>query len=907
MAARLCSAARGGEVLASEPLVHLARKVEGIAYLEGRIERLKGIEQPVKVVEIAPAERGDSLARRIRRRMHGRRWGRAAVVAGALIGAVAGVIIVQARSDGGPPAIGSHPNTIAAFDAKTHKLVGEVHLGAEPGDVRSYAGAIWAMTSGGTLNRIDPKKLRVTRSLAVGDGPWTTGNGSIWAIASDDPKTLIRIDSTYLTKRTTRLHTDTPDTGWPPAVGIAVGGGLVWVAGNAHVEGFNPATGKLVHSYEINGAWWPRFANGALYVASAPTGYVRKVDPDTGRVLWKTQLQPWINDMLISGGSLWVVLGADATVHQLALNDGRDLATVPTGPPNSDPQTITVGDGALWVDNPRSGTVARIDPVDPRRRPRSFPTGHAAAGLVEQNGKLFVGLFAGPSDDLKDVTGDVARVGMREDWLNQPDPALAWSRELWQLEYATLAKLYNYPDRAGSAGGVVVPELATAMPEFSDGGRTVRITVRKGYRFSPPSGKPVTAETVRRTIERALSPSISPPQTPGSVYLTGLVGEDALVAGKADHVSGISVDGSTLTLRFTTPHPDVASLLAMPFFGVVPDDTPWAPLDTAPPTAGPYYVTTHNWYVVVKRNPNYGGDRPQQLDAMTFEIDVATGVAANRVVAGTLDMVSELPPDTGAISADGEIAKRYGKPKAGEPVWRMTPTNGLSFYLLNTTRPPFDDLAVRKAVAYAVDRPALAAADQAVPADGYLPQDMPGVAGGHVYPVDGPDLAKARALMHGRTATVVLVTCTSGVCREQAQILRRNLAAIGIGLRVHQMENVYTAPLKTWDMSARQWILDEYDPRGILGTPMFDADPGLNPTGYGPAPLRQALDRAEAASGTERAARFGVLERRILHTSLPWITYEQLAAPAFTSARMGCVIASPVYSGVDLTALCMKH
>ena len=253
-------------------------------------------------------------------------------------------------------------------------------------------------------------------------------------------------------------------------MGIALGDDLVWVAGNGHVEGFDPATGKRVHSYSINGAWALRFADGALYVASSPTGYVRKVDAQTGRVLWRTQLQPWINDILVSGGSLWAVLGADATVHQLALNDGRDLATIPTGPPNSDPQTITAGDGALWVDNPRNGTVARIDPVDPRRRPQSFPTGHAAAGLVEQDGKVFVGLFAGPGDDLKGVTGDVLRVGMREDWLDQPDPALAWSRELWQLEYATLAKLYNYPDRAGSAGGVLVPELATAMPELSDGG-----------------------------------------------------------------------------------------------------------------------------------------------------------------------------------------------------------------------------------------------------------------------------------------------------------------------------------------------------------------------------------------------------------------------------------------------------
>ena len=78
-----------------------------------------------------------------------------------------------------------------------------------------------------------------------------------------------------------------------------------------------------------------------------------------------------------------------------------------------------------------------------------------------------------------------------------------------QLEYATEAKLYNYPDRSGAAGAAVVPEVAAAMPTVSADGRTVTIRVRSGYRFSPGplgGGTPVTAETFRYTIERSLLP-----------------------------------------------------------------------------------------------------------------------------------------------------------------------------------------------------------------------------------------------------------------------------------------------------------------------------------------------------------------------------------------------------------------
>src|SRR3954451_5975220 len=61
MAARLCSLAEPGQVLASDGVTHLARRVEGARYLSGRSERLKGIERPVPVIEVVPEQRGDSL------------------------------------------------------------------------------------------------------------------------------------------------------------------------------------------------------------------------------------------------------------------------------------------------------------------------------------------------------------------------------------------------------------------------------------------------------------------------------------------------------------------------------------------------------------------------------------------------------------------------------------------------------------------------------------------------------------------------------------------------------------------------------------------------------------------------------------------------------------------------------
>ncbi|MEP7225583.1 MAG: adenylate/guanylate cyclase domain-containing protein, partial [Actinomycetota bacterium] len=54
LAARLCSRAAAGEILASETVISLARHVEGIRLEHRGTERLKGLEDPVKIIEVIP-------------------------------------------------------------------------------------------------------------------------------------------------------------------------------------------------------------------------------------------------------------------------------------------------------------------------------------------------------------------------------------------------------------------------------------------------------------------------------------------------------------------------------------------------------------------------------------------------------------------------------------------------------------------------------------------------------------------------------------------------------------------------------------------------------------------------------------------------------------------------------------
>src|SRR6266404_9376282 len=64
------------------------------------------------------------------------------------------------------------------------------------------------------------------------------------------------------------------------------------------------------------------------------------------------------------------------------------------------------------------------------------------------------------------------------------DPALAQTQESWELEYATCAKLLNYPAAGGYRGTRLVPEVASSLPRISHDRRTYSFDVSRGWRFS---------------------------------------------------------------------------------------------------------------------------------------------------------------------------------------------------------------------------------------------------------------------------------------------------------------------------------------------------------------------------------------------------------------------------------------
>jgi class 3 adenylate cyclase/ABC-type oligopeptide transport system substrate-binding subunit/streptogramin lyase len=913
MAARLCSLAGPGEVLASDAVVHLARAVQGVRYLQGRVERLKGIEQPVRVVEVVPQESAVALLRSVTRRLRGRRWP-LAVAAGAAALAGVAIVLVLVRG-GGEPELSSL-RSVAAFTADG-KLAANVPTGVDTFDQHYLDGFVWSLNDGGSLAKIDPSTNEVVQAVPIGhDGGWTVGGGSVWVANGDKPE-VIRVDAQY--GSTSRIALPKPSGGDNPNPrGIAYGAGSLWVGQGQRIVRLDPKSGKVRATIPASDTWILRFGDGALYAATPYNGDFFKVDPASDTVSWRSHIHPWLGDLLPAGGWLWLTVDSDAGVYRFSEVDGNQNGFVHTGDGSGG---LAFGDGSIWVTNWRAGTVSRVDAVS--SAVTSFPTGNAPTGITATpDGRVWVGITARPPDYAATIEGDVARFIMREDWLDANDAGTAWSARPWELEYATEAKLYNFPDWEGTDPAQPVPEIAASFPRVSHRGGvwTYKIPVRSTYRFSPPSNAAVTADSMRYSIERALSPELGDFQ-PAALFLDELVGEDAFRSGKAAHVSGISVEGSTLVFKTLKPVPDLVERLTLPFFSAMPVGTPIADIDPQKhpiPTAGPYYISYQNigWQTVVRRNPNYRGPRPHNLDVVVYVAGIDTGPAAAQIVEGKLDYLAEQYPDYGALQPGGNIARQYASDDANAPgkaryVSLRLP--GLRWLAFNTRHGPFVDIDARRAVNALLDRRALAATDGGVPTDQYLPPALMGTEKDHhLYPVDSPDVALARKLWANRAVRLVLLTCNTPLCAAQTDVLRSDFSKLGVKLAVRAVTDQYNVPVRNADLRAENWFLDEYDPSNVLGPPelpgavFFSLDPSLNAFDNRNERLERDAEAAQALSGERRRDAYAALAQDALRTWAPWAVFAQVGQPAFFSARLGCISSSPAYFGIDIARLCIR-
>jgi peptide/nickel transport system substrate-binding protein len=572
---------------------------------------------------------------------------------------------------------------------------------------------------------------------------------------------------------------------------------------------------------------------------------------------------------------------------------------------------------AIW---PRRVTVSASQcPVSDggRRRPRPIsvgmraPRGLWASGTTAALGTLLlvVAGFGHAASSSAVKSGGTMRLNMSDTDVDSSDPSLAYGTISWQIEYATALKLMNYPDKAPPLGGRIRPEAAVGFPLISNNGKTYTFTIRKGLRFS--DGSKVTTRNFQWAFERALTKAEQSPATP---FVTDVVGAHAKLDGKTKTVSGVLTRGDKFILKLTQPDGGMLSKLAMPFFQAISTKTKVDPRGVnAYPSAGPYYIAQRivNRRIVLKRNKFYKGSRPHHVD--TFDITVNTNLDASllQVKANQKDY------DMGGLPATAHagLAKQYGVNKGRYQVHPLVETD---YVALNTSRPTFSSVKLRKAANYAIDRSAILrtfGAYGGVKTDQILPPGMGGFRNAKIYPLDRPDYKRAKRLAGNACKKVTLYTTTSQVGQNQAQIVKSNLSQIGCDVNVKSFVGfaIFTAAGtrgEPFDAALVGWNQDYPDPYDFLNILLdgntIHAENNNNLAYFNDAKINKLLRAANRLTGAARYKRYGDLDILITKNNAPWASTDNRNQREFVSKRTGGYLFQPANASADLNTFFLK-
>jgi ABC-type transport system substrate-binding protein len=509
--------------------------------------------------------------------------------------------------------------------------------------------------------------------------------------------------------------------------------------------------------------------------------------------------------------------------------------------------------------------------------------------------------------------GGTLRVNEANEDFDFVDPQLAYRTDDWSMLFTTAMQLVSFPEKTGAAGSQLYPQAATAFPTVSKDGKTYTFHIRPGLKFS--DGSLVTAASYQRSWERILSPKMGSPLGVNLDLQNTVVGGDSFLNGKSQHISGITAKGLTLTFHLVKPNATFVSILSMQWFTAVKANMPYSADGlNVYPAAGPYYIASRDpgRSTILKRNPNYKGNRPANPDVIAITPNVNIDQSLLQVKAGQADFdLGQIPP-----TAASDLAKTYGINKGR---FFVGATSCVNYMAMNNARAPFDNVNLRKAVNWAIDRPAqvrLLGAYAGARTSQILVPGIPGYKPFNVYAFKGADVAKAKSV--GGAAidsapTLNVIHTTSSYSTNRAQVAEYNLKQVGFKINdvptpaTNYYQVIQTKGTTYNFVTNGGWCADYFDPFDYLNV-LFDgrkiqAANNNNYAYFNNASFDAGLDKASSLSGAARAAAYQKLDQDLMTKYAPVVPYLVSTNRYFVSARTKNWIYSSYFGSPYLNAL----
>ncbi|TMM11191.1 MAG: ABC transporter substrate-binding protein [Actinobacteria bacterium] len=494
------------------------------------------------------------------------------------------------------------------------------------------------------------------------------------------------------------------------------------------------------------------------------------------------------------------------------------------------------------------------------------------------------------------------------------DPGLSYTVEGWGVMWNVYLPLIGYKHVNGPDGATLVPYLASGLPKVSSDGKTYELTLRSGLKYS--DGTAVKASDFKATVERLFKVD-----SPGVGFFGNIVGASAFGKTKKGGISGITADDASgkITISLMAPQGDFENILATEFAAPLPASAPAKDTSTHPePSTGPYMIQSYkpNKQIVEVRNPNFSSSALDNNvptgnpDKVIWDIIGDDSVALQRVISGQDDWEGyhPIPPDR--LSS---VQSKYGS-----DIKTFTPANTYYFFM-NTRVAPFDNVLVRRAVNYAIDRARLVAiyGGLARPTENILPPTYPAYTKHSLY---RHDFAKARKLVrqaHATGARVLVWNHAYGVDPKATEYLVGVLKSIGLRAKQHLVpSSVYWATIgnqaKDAQIGFADWFQDYPHPLDwfdvLLNGERITKTYNQNLANFNVKKVNAEIDalNKQPIPTSPVNSRWAALDRQIM-LQAPWAPFLNREFTDYFNAKvdLGCYVNQVVY-GFDYSTICMR-
>jgi peptide/nickel transport system substrate-binding protein len=577
------------------------------------------------------------------------------------------------------------------------------------------------------------------------------------------------------------------------------------------------------------------------------------------------------------------------------------------------------------------------------------------------------------------ASGGVYRVGVttfgNTDGL---DPTGEYGIPGWGLLDALNRTLVTFKFAPAPSGTELVPDLATSVPQPSKDGLTYTFHLKPGIMFGPPLNRPITSADVAYAFERI---NTKPLVAEYGFYYDGVIEGMTGTASKPEPISGIETpDANTIVFHLVKPTGDFLDRLTLPATAPIPEE-----VAKCFPSAGgygrdivssgPYMIQGADKvdgascatlkpmsgfdparFMTLVRNPSYQPSTDQEsgrkayVNAVEITIDSSIADIFEKVQTGSLDASwYDTPPAT--------VLQQYLSDPSLKPRLHPFQNGNVQFIEMNLTHPPFDDVHVRKAVSWIIDKASLqqswggptggAIATNIVPPFVYHGA-MPSSYDPYATPNEAGDLTKAMAEMKlSKYDANHDGKCDASVCKglvlvnqnippwtNMEPFVVQDLAKIGIEVKPRELETgaAYNTVQRVANdipisMNAN-WAYDYVDAYTYL-YPMFDSssisaqgNPNTSLTGLTATQASQLgvsmpaggvpsvdgkIAACEEKTGDQRASCWVGVDQYLMQDVVPLVPYLWSNVIVITGADVTHFEADPISQGTTFTQVAVSN